>query len=157
MKWFLIIVLITVIMIIARAISEQYKEKYDFYYNLKDFLNQFKINLSFSQSKIKEFLDKINSKKQFKIFIDEYKNFLSYGKFDLSKIKILEADEKTELTKIINNIGKYNAKNEMLQVDAFMVSIDSKLEKAKQDKQKLCPLILKLSLLFAIALSILLI
>ena len=44
MKWLLIIVLVFVIMIIAYSLSEQYKDKYDFYLNLKNFLNQFKIN-----------------------------------------------------------------------------------------------------------------
>ena len=52
MKWFLIIVLIFVIMLIARAVSEQYKEKFDFYSNLKTFLQQLKINVSFRQEKI---------------------------------------------------------------------------------------------------------
>ena len=41
MKWFLIIVLIFVIMLIAHSLSEQYKEKYYFYDNLKKFLNNF--------------------------------------------------------------------------------------------------------------------
>ncbi len=157
MKWILIVILISVIMLIARAVSEQYSEKFDFYSKLKEFLNQFKINLSFSQSKIKEFLDKVNSKKQFKLFIESYKDYLKSGELDLSKIKILDDEEKSELNNIVRNIGKYNAKNEMLQINSFLLSVDSKLEKAKQDKQKLCPLILKLSLLFAIALSIILI
>ena len=38
MKWILIIILIFVIMVIARGVSEQYKQKYDFYLNLKSFL-----------------------------------------------------------------------------------------------------------------------
>ena len=42
MKWFLIAVLIAVIMIIAYSISEQYKDKFDFYNNLKSFLNYLK-------------------------------------------------------------------------------------------------------------------
>ena len=64
MKWLLIIILIFVIMLIAYAVSEQYKEKFDFYDNLKKFLNQFKLNLSFRQETILEFLDKTKAKER---------------------------------------------------------------------------------------------
>ena len=87
MKWFLIAVLIAVIMIIAYSISEQYKDKFDFYNNLKSFLNQFKINLSFKQDKIINFLNNLKPKKQFKLFINSYKNYLNTDKIDLNEIK----------------------------------------------------------------------
>lgn len=157
MKWILIAILISVIMLIARAVVEQYNEKFDFYSNLCEFLKQFKINLSFNQNKIGEFLENVKSKKQFKIFIEEYKSYLKTNNLDISKIKILDDDEKNELLSIVKNIGKYNAENEIKQVDSFLFSLEGNLEIAKRDKQKLCPMIIKLSLLFALALSIILI
>ena len=36
-------------MLIAYSVSEQIRDKYDFFNNLKQFLNQFKINVSFRQ------------------------------------------------------------------------------------------------------------
>lgn len=157
MKWFLIAVLIAVIMIIAYSISEQYKDKFDFYNNLKSFLNQFKINLSFKQDKIINFLNNLKPKKQFKLFINSYKNYLNTDKIDLSEIKILDIEEKTELENIIKNIGKFDAKNEINQIDNFLCNINNKLITAENDKNKVCPMILKLSLLFAIGLAIILI
>ena len=59
-KWILIIILIVVIMLIAYSVSEQIRDKYDFFNNLKQFLNQFKINVAFRQEKINEFLKKSN-------------------------------------------------------------------------------------------------
>ncbi len=156
-KWILIIVLIAVIMIIAYSVSEQIKDKYDFFNNLKLFLNQFKINVSFRQEKINEFLQKNNSKKQFKIFIDEYSKFLKTSELNLEKIKVLEDDDKEILQDIVKNIGKYDAKNEINQMNSFLATVDVKLSKANEDKTRLCPMILKLSLLFAIGLAILLI
>ncbi len=156
-KWILIIILVVVIMLIAYSVSEQIKDKYDFFYNLKQFLNQFKINVSFRQEKINEFLEKNNSKKQFKLFIDEYSNFLKTGELNLEKIKVLEDDDKDILQDIVKNIGKYDAKNEINQMEAFLLTVDAKLSKANEDKNKLCPMIIKLSLLFAIGLAILLI
>ncbi|MBQ8614963.1 MAG: hypothetical protein IJ415_00110 [Clostridia bacterium] len=157
MKWGLIIVLIFVIMLIAYAVSEQYKEKFDFYNNLKTFLQQFKINVSFRQEKITDFLKNIKAKKQFNLFIKEYQNYLKNNEINFKEIKILEEEEKNQLEMIIKNIGKYDAKNEINQLDSFLIEVDEKLKKAEADKNKLCPMILKLSLLFAIGLAILLI
>jgi len=144
-------------MLIAHSISEQYKDKYDFYNNLKLFLNQFKINISFRQEKINDFLNKTKAKKQFNLFINSYKNYLKTNELDLSQIKILNDEEKNDLENIIKNIGKYDTENEIKQLDNFLLTVDMKLDSAMQDKNKLCPMILKLSLLFAIGLAILLI
>jgi len=157
MKWLLICILIGVIMIIAHSVSKKYKEKFDFYQNLKKFLNQFKLNLNFKQEKIINFLEKINSKKQFNIFIKEYKNYLKTNEFNLNEIKILTLEEKNQLENIIKNIGKLDIQNEINQLENFILEIDEKLNQAQNDKNKLCPMILKLSLLFAVGLAIILI
>lgn len=157
MKWVLIIVLICVIMLIANAFCTQYKEKFDFYSNLKYFLNQYQLNLSFKKEKITDFLNNIKAKKQFNLFIKEYQNYLNTNKIDLSDIKILDNEEKAELENIVKSIGCMDSQNEISQVDSFLVSIEKKLKQAEQEKQKLSPMILKLSLLFAIGIAIILI
>lgn len=157
MKWILIILLIGVIMIIAYGLSEQYKEKCDFYSNLKNFLNQFKLNVSFKREKVSEFLKQVNSKKQFKIFIEEYQNYLSKGELNLTRIKALDSEDLPVLEEIVKSIGKLDSKNEITQLDTFLVTVTDRLNKAEADKNKLCPMIIKLSLLFAVGIAILLI
>ena len=157
MKITLIITLIFVIMLIARAFSEQYKDRYDFLNNLKNFLNHLRLNISFKQDKISKFLKDIEAKKQFKLFVKAYQNYLESNELNLSEITVLEEDDKKILMDIIKNVGKHDAQNEINQLDNFLLVIDEKLKKAKDDKEKLCPMILKLSLLFAIGLSIVLI
>jgi len=144
-------------MLIANALSEQYKEKFDFYSNLKIFLQHFKINVSFKQEKVIDFLNKIKAKKQFNLFIKSYKNYLKTNEINFKEIKLLDEEEKQSLENIIKSIGSFDAKNEINQLDMFLIEIESKLKKAETDKAKLCPMILKLSLLFAIGLAILLI
>ncbi len=157
MKWILIGVLICVIMLIAYAFQEQYKEKFDFYSNLKNFLNQFKLNLSFKQEKITNFLNNTKPKKQFGLFINAYKTYIKTNEFDLSAIKILDENEKEDLCGIVKSIGNLDAKNEINQLDTFLVGVEERLKQAEEDKKKLCPMIIKLSLLFAIGLAIILI
>ena len=133
MKWVLIVILISVIMLIARAVSEQYKDKYDFYYNLHLFLNQFKV------------------------FVSAYQDYLSGKELNLTELKLLEKNEQQELKDIVERLGKNDSQNELKQVEHFLCTIENHLSKAEKDKIKLCPMIIKLSLLFAIALAILLI
>lgn len=157
MKWILIISLISVIMLIAYSVSEQYRDKADFYNNLKLFLSQLRLNVSFKQDKILDFLDKTKCKKYFSLFIEDYKVYLKTNKISFDNIKILDDDERSELVEIIKSLGKHDVKNELGQIGAFINNIDIKLNKAEEDKKKLCPMIIKLSLLFAIGLAILLI
>lgn len=144
-------------MLIAYSVSEQIKEKFDFYTNLKAFLQKFKINISFKREKILDFLNGVKAKKQFMMFIGAYKQYLNNNSFKLDEIKILDAEEKQQLEMIVKGIGNLDVTNEKEQLESFMLDIDIKLKKAEQDKNQLCPMILKLSLLFAVGLAILLI
>lgn len=157
MKLVLIMVLIFTIMLIAKAVSEQFRDKYDFYENLYNFLCQFKINLSFKQEKLNEFLSGVTAKKQFKKFIDDYINYLNGNELNFDNLNFLENEEKQNLQTIILDIGKNDAKTEIEQLNGFISLIETKKNKTEQDKSKFCPLIIKLSLLIAIGLSILLI
>lgn len=157
MKWILICVLIVVIMAIAFGLSEQYKDKFDFYNNLKQMLNQLKINISFKQENLNAFLSNLKPKRCFKTFIEDYKAYLSSGTLSLANLPILEPEERAELESIVKNIGKFDKSNEITQLDSFVNLVDEKLKQAAENKNKLCPMIIKLSLLFALGLAILLV
>ena len=143
-------------MLIAKSISNQYVEKYNFYFNLKNFFNQFKVNLNFKKDKILEFINLLKAKKEFAKFKKAYIEFLSSGELNLEDVKVIDVEEKNRLSEMILSIGKFDAKNEILQLETYIKEIDEKLKKAEMDKAKLCPLILKLSLLFAVGFSIIL-
>ena len=155
MKLFLIVSLVCVIMVIAKSLSAQYRDKYDFYYNLNHFLTNFKLNLGFRQCKISEFLKTIKSRKDFKVFIESYQTYLETSKLDLSEIKNMEDEEKKELEEIITSIGKLNLEGEINQINTFITSVETRLKQAEDNKNKICPMTLKLSFLFAIGLAIL--
>lgn len=156
MKLLLIVAIMSVIMLIAVAVSEQYKDRADFYRHLKLFLTQFKINISFKQDKVTDFLSTIKCKKQFKVFVDDYINYLSTGELSLDNIKILDDLDKADLTDMIISLGRHDVTSELGQVESYIARVDVWLAKAQEDKVKLCPMIIKLSLLFSIGLAILL-
>ena len=157
MRFFLMIILVVVIMLVAVSVTKQYKDKFDFYSNLKMFLIEFKINLAFKQENIKEILKKTKTNSSFFLFIGEYQNYLENGQLDLRKITFLDQEEIDLLEDIIKNIGKYNVKNEIAQMESFLLLVEEKLNKSSKDKQTLCPMITKLSFLFALGLVVILI
>ena len=157
MKIVLIIILVFMIMLIAKKVSEQYKDKYDFYCNLHSFLCQFKINLSFKQEKIVEFLNNLTPRKHFKLFIEDYIEYLQTEVVNFDNLVFLDSDEINALEDIVESLGKHDVQTEIGQLDSFIETINAKLTQAEQDKNKICPMIIKLSFLFALALVILLI
>ena len=73
------------------------------------------------------------------------------------KIWLIHQIEKSSLKEILLNLGGFDTENEINQLNNFIALTNEKLEKAKEEKQKFCPMIIKLSLLFAIGLAIILI
>ena len=76
---------------------------------------------------------------------------------NLTRIKALDSEDLPVLEEIVKSIGKLDSKNEITQLDTFLVTVTDRLNKAEADKNKLCPMIIKLSLLFAVGIAILLI
>ena len=144
-------------MLIAFSLSEQYKDRFNFYLYLKQFLTELKINVAFKQDKLDRFLSNRKSQKSFKLFVDAYSNYLKTSKLDLSDLKLLDDAEKQDLSRLILSIGKFDKNNEINQLDGFLLGVDNKLKMAEESKTKMCPMIIKLSLLFALVVAILLI
>ena len=53
---------------------------------------------------------------------------VTFGKYDRLEKAILEIDEKKQLENIIRNLGKFDTKNEINQLDVFLIEIDEKLK-----------------------------
>lgn len=157
MKIILIFVLLTVVMIVAFKVSSFIKEKYNFYVCLKEFLNEFKLNLSFKREKITDFLTKRQYSKSFDVFINSYKEYLKSGELNLGDLIYLDNDEKEQLKIITTSIGRLDTQSELAQIEEFIAQINMKLQTSEKEKNKLCPLILKLSFLSAISVIIILI
>ena len=82
---------------------------------------------------------------------------IDWGNIDLDDLKILDAEEREEIQNIVKKIGNYDVKNELAQIENFIYAINSRLKTAHEEQKRICPMIIKLSLLFAIGVGILLI
>jgi len=156
MKYLLMLALIGVIMIIAQGVCRQYRERYALFEAFGEFFRQMRLNLSFQKQKINEILNQASIKKVNKDIYMAYLNYLENGRaLDLSFVRILEDNEQTQLTNMLHSLGKNDTSGELKQLDAYDVYLRDKIEMTRREKERYCPLITKLSFLFALGLAIL--
>lgn len=156
MKYILLLCLIAVIMAIAQGVCRQYRERYALFEAFGDFFRQMRLNLNFQKQKIKEILNQTTLKRTNQDIYKTYLNYLENGTpIDIDFVRILEDAEQEQLTSMLRSLGKNDTSGELMQLDAYDVYLKDKIETTRREKDKYCPLITKLSLLFAIGLAIL--
>lgn len=156
MKYLLMVAFVVVVMAIAQGVCRQYRERCAVFEGINDFFTQMRLNLSFQKQKIKEILEKASIKRNCREIYTAYSQYLNNGQaIDLSQIKVLETDEQEQITNMLNSLGRSNAESEIKQLDVFKAYLTDKIEACKREKEKYCPLITKLSFLFAVGLVIL--
>ena len=156
MKYILMICLIGVIMIVAQGVCKQYRDKHALLEALGDFFRQMQLNLNFQKQKIKEILNQATIRKVNKDIYIAYYNYLDKGeKLDISFANILDDTEQEQITNMLLSLGKNDTTGELKQLESYEMYLRDRIENARRDKDKYCPLITKLSFLFAVGLAIL--
>ena len=155
MKYILMLCLIGVIMLVAQGVCKQYRDRFALFEALGEFFRQMRLNLSFQKQKIKEILKQATLKKTNKDIYTIYLDYLDKGTpLDLSFVRILEDSEQEQLTNMLRSLGKNDTSGELKQLDAYDIYLKDKIELTRREKDKYCPLITKLSFLFAVGLAI---
>ena len=156
MKYMLMICLIGVIMLVAQGVCRQYRERFALFEALGDFFRQMRLNLSFQKQKIKDILSQSTIKKTNKDIYVAYLDYLENGTtLDISFVRLLEESEQEQITNMLRSLGKNDTSGELKQLDAYDIYLKDKIQTTRHEKNKYCPLITKLSFLFAIGLAIL--
>ena len=86
----------------------------------------------------------------------EYLDYLEKGiPIDISCIRILDDNEQEQISSMLCSLGKNDVSGEIKQLDTYDVYLKDKIERTRIETEKYCPLITKLSFLFAVGLAIL--
>ena len=155
MKIFLLFILVVMIMLIAKGVANQYKERNKFFVSVMSFLNMYELNIGFKKEKIKDLIEKLNVNGSAKILFSRYNDFLSTNaNLNLEEIKILTDEEKDFISNTFKSIGTSDYSNEMTQLKVFKGYIQEKIDLTSKDSSKNYPLIIKLSFLFSLGLAL---
>ena len=157
MKIFLILTVCTIIVLIGNGFSRQYSIKYKFYSSLCSLLEDIKLSISFKKEKIQMLINKYRDNRELKQLILAFDKYIDTGEIDLKNVKEIDFEDTEFLTEVIQNIGKYNATTELIQLDTFLESIKLKKYQAEENMKKYQPMVLKLSFLLSLAVGIVLI
>ena len=155
-KLILLICMVAIIMAVAQGLCKQYRDRYSIFEALNDFFRQMRLNLGFQKQKIKQILNQATIKKTNKDIYTAYLNYLEKGQaLDLGFVRVLDELEQEHITNMLLSLGKNDTAGELKQLDAYDIYLQDKISATKAEKDKFCPLITKLSFLFAIGLAIL--
>ncbi len=156
MKYILMLGLIAVIMLIAQGVCKQYRERYALFEGLNDFFRQMQLNLNFQKQKINEIINQTSLRKNNKEIYIAYLDYLKEGtSLDITSIRILDDNEQVQITNMLLSLGKNDVSGELTQLESYKIYLSDKITQSRQEKDKYCPLITKLSFLFAVGLAIL--
>ena len=156
MKYLLMFAMIGVIMLVAQGVCRQYRDRYGIYESLNDFFRQMRLNLSFQKQKINQILNQTTLKRTNKDIYVAYLNYLDKNdNLNLDFVKVLDETEREQLTNMLLSLGKNDTSGELKQLDAYDIYLKDKMDTTRLEMDKYCPLITKLSFLFAIGLAIL--
>jgi len=156
MKYVLMFALIGVIMVVAQGVCKQYKERCILFEALGEFFRQMQLNLNFQKQKIKEILNQATLKRSNKEIYITYLDYLEKGTtINLNHITLLDNAEQEQVTRMLHSLGKNDTAGELKQLESYEIYLKDKIENARREKEKYCPIITKLSFLFALGLVIL--
>lgn len=155
MKVLFLILLVVVIMLIAKGVANQYKDRHNFFISIMNFLNSYELNIGFKKEKIKDLVEKVEAKSYAKMLFEEYKKYLVEQKeLTFEDIKIITEDERIFLIDMFHSIGINDYSNEMKQLKFFQNYIQDKINTCEKESSKNYPLIIKLSFLFSIGIAL---
>ena len=155
LKISLLLILVVMIMLIALGVVKQYKDRHNIFLELSMLLNEYELNIGFKKEKLKKIVSNFkatgDTKQILHIYLD---NFNNTNNINLDSVKILQSDERSYLISMFKKLGTSDYENEKLQLLNFKAYIKDKLMESKEKKNKLCPLIIKLTFLFALGVAI---
>ena len=148
--------------ILGILLSQNYKKRYLVYQEVEDFLRQYKLAISFSQTKIKDVvINFIRSQDKILFPFNDYINYLAKSNemtnFKLNLETKLSINEIQELELIFNGLGSLGMDEEMEKTQSLIDRIHLKSEEKMLEFKKYANLYIKLGLIFGLGLGIILI
>ena len=155
MKIFLLILLIALIMIIAKNVAKQYRDRHMFFVSILEFLNEYELNIGFKKEKIVYLVETHIYKGQSKKLFDEYNLYLTQNKdLEFSSLNLINGLERDFLIKMFKSLGTSDYSTEMAQLKFYKSWLEEKTSTTKKDSAKYYPLTVKLSFLFALGVAL---
>lgn len=154
-KFLLIISLVFLIVLIARGVAKQYSDKLKFFKNLKSFFEVYKLNIGFKKDKLKKIVENFNTDGEAKELLNSYQEFLDRGGEIKYFSKLISDEDNKIILDSLTRLGQGDFTTEKEQVKITLDYLSKEIEKAKSENDKVVPLIIKLSFLFALLIAIL--
>lgn len=157
LKVVLLCMLVVLIMMIATGVSKQYKEKCNIYKDVLLFLTNYELNIGFKKDKMVQMVESFKPMNSTKKIFDSYLKYLNNDTpIDINVFRLVEEDS-VYLKEMFESLGHGDYEQEMKKVNSYKTYLEERLKISEENKNKFCPLILKLSFMFSLVVVILMI
>lgn len=165
MKILLLCLIVTCCTYIGYGLSSYYRKRLKIFRDCHSFSNKLIVEINFAKNNLKEIIkSSINSySSDFKSVLNGYLNYLNSDAKVLAteqlfkKNNFLSDDEKQTIFLFFKSLGRYDAENQILEIEHFKQKFESMCESAESENKKYSSLYIKLGLMFGILVAILLI
>ncbi len=132
------------------------KERVLFFEELEKFLNEFKVNVSFAQMGLSDFINNFNSKSSdLTILLNKFTNLTKIQNKEKG-FSVIKSEEVDLVKEFLFSIGKTDATNQLQEIEVFKTKISSLLNSERKTYSKYAGLSVKLSLMLGVMVVILL-
>ena len=126
-----------------------------YFSNALAFCESFKHNLTYTQNKLKDFVDEFNfSSAEYKVDVE---NFLKNFNTEFTLSNILSQEEKEEIKKLFSSLGKVDVQTQLTLIEERKTALKNISEKLKEKSEKDGKLFVKLGLLIGLCAGVLLV
>lgn len=164
MKIILILVIIACFGAIGFGISRYYIQRKKFFSQLDIFMSSLELDISFSQTRLIELIDKqckTLSSAELILLCENYKQFLQSKEKPnqelFKELSILKPNEKELLLSFFTNLGRFDATNQSKEINKFGIKFKEIYEEAKIDYSKYSTLFIKLGIIVGLLLCLIII
>ena len=160
----LILCIIFCFSLLGYKLASYYISRKKFFSSLQVFMSSFKLDVSFSQDKLKNIIEKNSlnvSSPDLTSICSNVCTILDNKKpIDntiLSNVKILKNEEKDFIIKFFSNLGKYDSTNQAKEIDSYLATINEMYINANDECKKYASLFIKLGAIIGVLVCLLII
>ena len=164
MKLFFCFIIVASFGFVGNSLSNFYKLRKKFFFNLNMFVSDFKLNINFSSKKLLTFIDRflinVNDKNFSQLLYNFKLNIIQKKSFDFdslfNNIYILNRQEKESIFQLLSKLGRVNVYSQNDFIEKFLIYCNDYYNSSKNDCLMYSSLYTKLGFVFGVLLVIVL-
>jgi stage III sporulation protein AB len=145
--------------IVGKKLSERYKRKERFYFDMVTFCNSYKVNLEYHRKRLADLFDENIYGQDFNKYVECFNSFEGHRQSGEKILTYLGFDERERryVSNFFDSLGKNDADSQAKEIEFYYKYFENALKSAQELATQRSSMVMKLSVLCAFLLCIMII